>query len=209
MRKLDIETERDFRGDLRSDISLEMLSEAFLKELEKVRQLVDDSEFEDEPADDENGDDSEYSEVYGGDKGDLKKYQEKFMAYAEKLKQAVEQLYGEKHAKESANEKTEKATEEQMKTPWERGHKLGCGCPGCSAYREFHGIRLDGKNQGYMGGAMAMRTAEGKKETSKYEEASSKPCGGKLYHHFHGERAELRNVFGQQTKRFNFGRAGY
>ena len=194
-----------------NESSLEMLSEAFLTELEKIRQLVDDVEFEDDLTEDDEEEESEYAEVYGDLKDGMKKYHEKFKAYAEELRQAVEQAYGgEKHTKESkANEKKERV-EEHMKTPWERGHKLGCGCPGCTAYREFYGIKLN-EGQNYMGGAgaAAMKTTEARKEAPKYEETTSKPCKGRLYNFFHGERADLKSVLGQYTKKFNFGRIGY
>ena len=204
---------------------LEMLSDSFLEQLENVRRMLegfsgfsadfsagkDESAEESGEDDEDEEDESEYAEVYGASREELKKYVEKFRDYAKEIKRNAEEIYG-AEAGSAAKKRDERSGDDAgLKSPQGRGHKMGCGCPGCSAYREFFGIKFDGKNNLHSGlnSSPGMGLTAKRKETGKYEETSSKPCGGRLYNFFHGERAELKNVFGRYTGRFNFGRAGY
>jgi hypothetical protein len=203
-------------------LDLEILGDSFIERLEAITRALEKASsglssglkylkeaYEGDSEDDEE-DDAEYAEAYGGSKEELKKYAEKFREYAREVRRAVEEMYGEKP--DSGGERKANGDEDQrLKSPAERGHKLGCGCPGCTAYREFFGIKLDDKNNPHGGLDPSPLAASGKKkkDAGEYRETNSRPCGGRLYHHFHGKHGELKNVFGRYTGRFNFGRAGY
>lgn len=219
----------DFKNESSEAPDLEMLSDSFLEHLESVRQMMDefsadfsvgkdesieemDDEESDEDDEDDENDESEYAEVYGASKEELKKYTEKFKEYARSIKRGLEEIYGiGAENAENREKKRDEKTENDfgIKSPDERGHKMGCGCPGCAAYREFYGIKLENKTHSAGHAFSGFRMNESGKNAEKYEEKANRPCGGKLYGHFHGERADLKNVFGQYTGRFNFGRAGY
>jgi hypothetical protein len=195
-----------------AEMSLEMLSDSFRAELEKIKELLDEATDKDSEEDEE----TDYKEAYGRVDEEAKKYQEKFSKYAEKLKENLEKVYNDAIAKETdvKQERREKTAEKSIKSPWERGHKLGCGCPGCATYREFHGIAPDSNKTIFLiatdfeDAGPALKSKKGK--TDKYaEETGSKPCGGKLYNFFHGDRAEMKNILGSYTKNFNFARAGF
>jgi hypothetical protein len=191
------------------DIELEMLSDSFWKELEKIKELLDEAPEDEEECDEEEakyGDDA-------GTKEELQKYQEKLKVYAERIKDGLKKVYAGKAGNRNPQRSSKaEAAEPAPKNPWERGHKLGCGCAGCTVYRDFYGIKLDGK---YDGGSDIMtpdlRLAETQREAKRNyaEENSPKPCGGRLHNFFHGGRAELKNILGRYTKSFNFGLAGY
>ena len=202
---------------------MEMLGDSLLERLEGIIRMLDglsagfpdakeEAPGEDEDESGEDGDDEpEYSETYGASKEELRKYVEKFRDYAKEIKRNAEEIYGAASGNES-KKRDEKANDSGMKSPFERGHKMGCGCPGCSAYREFYGIKIERKTHfpGHaFSAAGAARINESGKRNEKYGEKSDRPCGGKLYNHFHGERAGLQRVLGSYTGGFNFGRAGY
>jgi hypothetical protein len=192
------------------EIDLEMLSDSFREELARIKEMMDDdSDSEDEEESDE--EESDYKEAYGGMNSEMKKYHEKLKKYAENLKENLRQVYADGENENGRKTEKNKENDEMMKSPLERGHKMGCGCPGCSAYREFFGIKIEGKNNLHFRPDTApdMGLAAKKKDINKYEEKNSRPCGGRMYNLFHGERAQLKNVFGRYTGNFNFGRAGY
>ncbi|NIO22834.1 MAG: hypothetical protein GTN38_02290 [Candidatus Aenigmarchaeota archaeon] len=179
----------------------------FLGEIEEIRDIVKgmelevSSEYEEE--DQEGEPEEEYSESL---EGDLKEYQERFRKYVESLEKEIRSLY-----RERGDEPREGYAEngEKVKTPWERGHKLGCGCPGCSAYRESHGIEL-GKNQNSDLKFPDLRFGSKKSERrEEYQESGSKPCGGKHYHFFHGKRSEFKRLLGNYARKLNLNLAGY
>jgi hypothetical protein len=179
------------------------------EEFEELKDMIKGIELElsEEYGDNESEEDEEYSESF---EEDLKEYQERFRRYAENLKKEIRNLYEPKENKSLDHRYNERGTErEEMKTPWERGHKLECGCPGCSAYREFHGIELvNNKDSDFklpdLGSVL--RKNERREE---YKESSSRPCGGKHYHFFHGERSEFRRLFGNYSRKLNLNLAGY
>ncbi len=189
--------------EFEGDIELEAISDLFLKELEKIGDMLEEVSYETEGEDEEG---KEYREVYGGAKEDIKEYQEKFKEYVERIKEGLEKIY-----MDMERNKENEGIEPKMKSPWERGHKLGCGCPGCTAYREFHGIKLnESRNNQNLRMKPDLMLAKNTSEKKKYnEETDSKPCGGRLYNFFHGGEAELKTVFGSYTKRFDFRTMGY
>ncbi|MCX6817486.1 MAG: hypothetical protein NTU57_01360 [Candidatus Aenigmarchaeota archaeon] len=182
---------------------LDLLSISFIEELVKIKELLDETteKSKDNKEDDE---DEEYAESYGDLKEELKRYHEKLKAYEKIIKEGISEAYG--SAKPEAPKKEETSKETEIVSPFDRGHKLGCGCPGCSAYRNFYGIRL-GNDKDDFGNILAAKTTT--KKTQNYEETASRPCGGKMFNHFHGERAGLSNALGGYTGRFSFKRAGY
>ncbi len=194
--------------DLEKEMDLEMLSDLFLEELEKIEDILEGIPGYEGIEEDEEG--KEYEEVYGdGTKEELKEYQKKFKKYVERIKDGLEKIYRSTERKVDRKENLEP----KMKSPWERGHKLGCGCPGCTAYRDFHGIKSN-DNQNYQSSRIRpdLRLAKNadKSKKNKYnEETDSRPCGGKHYHMFHGNNAGMKSVLGNYTKRFNFRPMGY
>lgn len=185
---------------------LEILSESFLDELENIKDFFKDiSDYE---LNEEDEEESEYREVYGDVSDELKEYQEKFSEYAEKIKKGLERMYG----GEAVNSKSGKNPEDV--NPFERGHKPGCGCPGCTAYEKKRGLRAEDSyvNQSSESDfdlKLASASKSSKKNKYVENETGDRPCKGKLYNHFHGEKSGLKNVLGNYTKRFNFSPAGY
>jgi hypothetical protein len=146
----------------------------------------------------------------GGIKEEIKKYQEKFREYAERIKEGLEGL-GKIYTGNGRNTEQTENMEPEMKSPWEKGHKLGCGCPGCTAYRDFHGIN-ENRNSQNSQTKPDLRLASRPKpaEKKRYgEETDSRPCGGKHYRLFHGNDAGMKTVLGNYTNRFNFRTMGY
>ncbi len=74
------------------------------------------------------------------------------------------------------------------------------------AFKEFYGIKTV-REERQADAPLSLMAV--KKRTEKYEEKSNRPCGGRLYNQFHGERANLRGIFGRYTGAFDFGNAGY
>jgi|GEM_PF-2117421 len=179
------------------------------EEFEEIREVIKEMELEisEECGDEESEEEGEYSESFGED---LKEYQERFRRYAEGLKKGIRSLYEPKENKRLDHEYNKRNGErEEMKTPWERGHRLGCGCPGCSAYREFHGIELrndHGSDFNLPDPGSILRENERREE---YKESGSRPCGGKHYLFFHGERSEFRRLLGNYSRKLNLNLAGY
>ncbi len=184
--------------------------DSLLEEIEEIGEIIKDLKFE-IPSEYEEEDREEEDEEYSESIDDLKEYQEKFRKYAENIKKELRNLYEPKETARSKDMYAERSREEEkIKTPWERGHKIGCGCPGCTKYREFYGINLDMPNQNSDLKFPDLRFASGKnKKMKKYEENEIRPCGGKLYNFFHGERAEFKRLLGNYSKKFNLNLAGY
>ena len=182
---------------------LDSISVSFLEELAKIKGLLDETAEKSKDDKEDDDADEEYAESYGDLKDTLKQYHEKLKAYEKIIKENISEAYGDAKPEAPKAEK-EIAKENDIISPFDRGHKLGCGCPGCSAYRDFYGIRLDGVKDALS--ILASKTAAKK---THYEETATRPCGGKMYNHFHGERAGLRNALGGYTGRFSFSRTGY
>jgi hypothetical protein len=204
-----------------TESNFEMLSDSLLERLETAMELLgripfdakpdadDDGSENDETETDEEDGEADYADAYAGGKEELKKYVEKFREYAKEIKKGSEAVYGEGG---KAAGKTRETTEADfgMKSPSERGHKMGCGCPGCSAFREFFGIKLDGeKNLQHGSNSFFQVLKPAERREGKYEDTGPRPCGGRMYNHFHGDRADLKNVFGKYTGDFNLGKAGF
>ena len=173
-----------------------------MEELAKIKELLDETADKSNDSEDDD-EDEEYSESYGDLKEELKRYHEKLKAYEKIIKEGVSEAYG--SAKPETPKKEETPKETELVSPFDRGHKLGCGCPGCNAYRDFYGIMM-GNDKDDSVSILAAKTATKK---TQYEESATRPCGGKMYNHFHGERAGLRNALGGYTGRFSFSRTGY
>ena len=178
---------------------------SLLEELEEIRDVIKEIELEvsSEYEEDTGEEDEEYESF-----DDLKEYQERFRKYAESIKRELKNY---QPREEKRNVYTETAKEkEEIKTPWERGHKLGCGCPGCTKYRENHGINLEVLNQNSDLKLLDWRSSRGRNEKKgEYKEGETKPCGGKFYHFFHGKRAEFKKLFGEYSKKLDLNLAGY
>jgi len=170
-----------------------------IEEFEEIR----DSVREMEPEDPEGEEEEEYSESLD----DLRGYQERFTKYAEGLERDIRDLYKAKDERPDHDYREEGIRKEGVKTPWERGHKLGCGCPGCSAYREFHGIELANR-QDHDIEFTVPRSASGVRERME-EYGEKRPCGGKHYHFFHGKRKDFGRIFGDYSGKLNLNLAGY
>ncbi|UCC92063.1 MAG: hypothetical protein JSV39_02265 [Candidatus Aenigmatarchaeota archaeon] len=190
--------------EFESVMDIETLSDSFLEELEQIKDVLE--EISDYERDEEEDEESEYREVYGGTKEEIKEYQKKFREYVESIKEGLEKIY-----ESSKNNRERAEPEAKTKSPWERGHKFACGCPGCAAYRESHGIRMDkNRNNQNLQTKTDLRLADKKSKNNKYsDETDSRPCGGKHYHLFHGEEAGMKTVLGNYTNSFNFARMGY
>lgn len=182
---------------------LDLLSFSFIEELAKIKGLLDET-AEKSKDDKEDDEDAEYAESYGDLKEELKRYHEKLKAYEKIIKENISEAYGSAKPETPKAEK-EIANENDIISPFDRGHKLGCGCPGCNAYRDFYGIMMGNDKDDFIS-ILAAKTTTRK---ANYEETATRPCGGKMFNHFHGERAGLRNALGGYTGRFSFNRAGY
>jgi hypothetical protein len=193
-------------------------ADAFLDMIEKMMRLIDDfpmdsiDAFEgeaDDPSDDgEDGPENEYGESYEETGEELREYVRKFREYAGSIKNDAGAIYG--SGKRAVKRNEEKPDDFFLRSPQERGHKMGCGCPGCGAYREFFGIKIGGETLPSSASIVKETSMAAKsKDAGKYEETGSRPCGGRLFSHFHGERADLKNVLGKYTPAFDFSRAGY
>lgn len=185
--------------------------DSFAEEFEEIRDILKEMEFEfsgDYEVEEDEDDEEEYSESL---EGDLKGYQEKFSRYAESIKKEIRDY----EPKETGNRETvyaeNKIEGERVKTPWERGHKLGCGCPGCAKYRKLHGIDLEAVNRDsdLKFPDLRFTSTKGEKGEKEYIESEGRPCGGKLYQFFHGSRAEFKRLLGNYLKKLNLNLAGY
>jgi len=187
--------------------------DSLLEDIGEMRDIIKDMELEisseyEWNEDQKDEEDEEYSESV---EDELKEYQKKFRKYAESLRKELRNLY---EPKENGNNEIvyieKKGEKEGIKTPWERGHKLGCGCPGCTKYREFYAIRLETANRNSDLRFPDLRFASKKSEAKReYKESEARPCGGKFHHFFHGNKAEFKKLFGNYLKKLNLNLAGY
>jgi hypothetical protein len=153
--------------------------------------------------DDEDEEDEEYGA--GTLSEEVRKYQREFHRYAEIITRELARLgYDTEHGGDdtkytdnmkiqdpalspSAQKKAE--PEQQEKNPFERGHKWGCGCAGCSAFRvSFYssGMSFEDLNLPETvseGGARTQVTTYTRK---RKEDPSDYPCGGRLRGMFSG-----------------------
>ena len=89
---------------------------------------------------DEEVEDNEYDSGRLTEKA--KRYQREFRKYVERIRQDLSEMgygpkAGGKDARDTHNSRKEKAKDPESEIrPIERGHKFGCGCRGCSAFRE-------------------------------------------------------------------------
>jgi hypothetical protein len=72
------------------EFDLETLSESFLEELGKIKEIAEDISGR---YDEEDEEESEYKELYGVSKEELKEYQQKFREYAAQVKEGLGKLY--------------------------------------------------------------------------------------------------------------------
>jgi len=149
--------------------------------------------------DDEDEEDEEYGARTLGE--EVRKYQREFHRYAEiitgelaRLGYVIETSGNDtKHAdavrimEPSAQQNAE--SEQQEKNPFERGHKWGCGCAGCSSFRgnfyssgtSFEELNVpETVSRNEAGRQVAGYTSKRKEDPSEY------PCGGKLRGMFSG-----------------------
>ncbi len=180
-----------------------------LEELEKIgeesRNLEADKNVR---HDDEDVDENEEEEYSGPMEKEMKKYQEKFREYVKSIRKNIRILYEPEEDAPMEKQYSEKGDERNdIKSPWERGHKLGCGCPGCTRYREVHGIVLENNHAGIKLHGLELSKRERPK--NEYKENNARPCGGKHYHFFHGKGADFKRLFRGYFKKLNLNLAGY
>jgi hypothetical protein len=184
---------------------------SFAEEFEEIRETLKEMESE-FSGDYEAREDQEDEEEYSGSLGDdLKGYQERFRRYAESIKKEIRDYAPEERSEMAyAENRIGEGGIEEVKTPRERGHKLGCGCPGCAKYRELHGIDLEAVSQDPHLKFPDLRPGSqrsGKGE--EYREMERRPCGGKHRHLFRGKRAEFKRLMGNYHDNLNLNLAGY
>ncbi len=190
-----------------------------LKDLEEIKDIIREMEFdatdeEDEREGMEEREEEEYSESF---ENELKEYQEKFREYTKSIKRELRNFYKQevkdaKRIETTYAERAERMREKEgIKTPWERGHKLGCGCPGCVKYRKFYGIEIERIQDPHSSISETLNIASTRKEREKvrYTENQRRPCGGRFYLFFHGKRAEFKRLFGKYSEGLNLNLAGY
>jgi hypothetical protein len=120
----------------------------------------------------------------------FRKYQREFRKYIEVIKRDLRELaYGNADGRKSTNREdyagkgdVERNRDPDLETsPWERGHKWGCGCPACTKFRdhflasEFTDFSIPDARDSFL---MT-------KETNAYnnehrDNPGDYPCGGKL-----------------------------
>jgi hypothetical protein len=143
-----------------------------------------DEEDTDEPEDEE---EEEYSAGTLSDK--VRKYQREFGKYVDIIKRDLKdmgyQLKGSRDP-QKRDEYTNKDGRKRLrepgaeKSPFDRGHKFGCGCPGCTAFRRrfFEDVTdfsiPDSRKT-------LTRDIESKRYTREHRDSRADyPCGGKL-----------------------------
>jgi hypothetical protein len=186
-------------------IDLEELSRVIgevLGELDDLPGLVyDDGEDDDE-------DDEEYKSGTLGE--EMKRYQREFRKHAEIIRKELQKkgyrIDTDGRGRDplrplqySAGKKSD-SDPEAYRSPSERGHKFGCGCPGCTSFRE----RIFGEGMGDIS-LLDIRAGLARPVSSKYEsprkkEPSEYPCGGKLRGFFHGKEGFLKYTFMEMGK---------
>lgn len=149
-------------------------------------------------SDEEDYDDYEDEEVeesdYGGDSlaDEVSRYQRRFQRYADMIKQdLLEMGYAPRQGTEGyAKPKMLEAGEEaEVRSPGSRGHKPGCGCPGCTAFMQK--LFKDGPETGFVPDmsdmslpdirtAHSARAVKTEQQSRKKQDPGSYPCGGKL-----------------------------
>ena len=197
------------------DSEIEMLSDSFLEELKKLKDILEDSGLSGySEGDEEETEEKEYAMSLSAE--DMKKYQEKFEKRVREIKEGLEKIYetGKGKEKDTVYSKNEKMKDlSGMKSPWERGHKLGCGCPGCTKYREFHGIPDRNAHQEQNPGMEIPdpRFSGNSKKSKHYveKESDTRPCGGKYWQIFHRKKG-MDSVFGSYGREaLKSGMVGY
>lgn len=165
--------------------SLLLSIKEILEESKTVPRLLYTDEEDSDSEDEEDVEEGDYDKGRLTDKA--KRYQREFGKYVESIRNDLEEmLYGTNGSGKDGDEKPydkKKVTKDPGSdtSPSERGHKFGCGCRGCSSFREkffSDGITdfsiTDGRT------SIMMR-----KDTKSYvrdhrDKAGDYPCGGKM-----------------------------
>lgn len=145
----------------------------------------DEEDYDDEEPDAE---EEEYDGFSLSEK--VRKYQREFRKYVEiirkdlgdmgyDIREGRTDVKGAEYAGKKDQERQRDSDSEI--SPWERGHKWGCGCPGCTSFREnFISKEImdfsipDGRSSYLMAKETNADKSEHKDDSSQY------PCGGKL-----------------------------
>lgn len=173
-------------------VSLEEAMERLEESFERAYGDEEDSDDEEEPDAEERG----YVGLSLSEK--VKKHQREFRKYIEVIRKDLREMgYGTQEGAKAAKDGEyagKKADERQRapeaeKDPWERGHKWGCGCPGCTRFRENF-LEKEAMDFSIPDGRSALlRTKDTSAYKSEHKDDSSEyPCGGKL-------RGMFRNGF--------------
>ncbi len=162
--------------------------------------------LDEEDTDDEEEPDAEEEEYESGTLAEeVKRYQREFRRYIRMIRKGLEDLgYVSKARRGSGNGMEyshgshggskdgarSKARDPQDDiTPWDRGHKWGCGCPGCTSFREA--FLSESVTDFSIPDTRSTGPDSGSKEPASYDpghkdNVSDYPCGGKLRGMFKG-----------------------
>ena len=142
-------------------------------------------EEDSDPDEEEEVEDNEYDSGRLTEKA--KRYQREFRKYVERIRQDLNEMgYGPKEGGKDARDahysRKQKARDPESEiSPSERGHKFGCGCRGCSAFREspFNDGITDFSITDSRKTLSMVR--EGKSYAREHKESPGDyPCGGKM-----------------------------
>jgi hypothetical protein len=154
---------------------------------------------DEEDADDDDEPDAEEEEYESCTLAEeVKRYQREFRRYIRMIRKGLEDLgYVPKGRQDSGNdgEYSKDSAREKVRdpqadiNPWDRGHKWGCGCPGCTAFKED--FLSDGMTDFSIPDIRGTASGSGSKEATNYDpghkdDRSDYPCGGKLRGMFKG-----------------------
>jgi len=157
--------------------------------LANIAQMSGSVHADEEDNDDEEDDDEEEEYSCGTLADKVLRYQKEFRKYIEIIKHDLEdmgydfkRLQQDKDARYSHKDGQQKLKDpEAEKSPFERGHKFECGCPGCTAFREsfFADVITDFSIPDSR--KMIALDVEVKRYASDHKDnPSDYPCGGKL-----------------------------
>jgi len=158
-----------------------------------IEEILDDAEdvsgpFHDVEEEDEEEEQEEYANVTLSEK--VKRYQRGFRKYVESIKRELEDMGYDfrrgrgkaKTAEYSDGKELEKLPDhEAQKSPFERGHKWGCGCRGCMSFREgFLPRDIEDSSLPDKRGTLPVRIEVRGYSEKRKQESADYPCGGKL-----------------------------
>ncbi|MBN2330575.1 MAG: hypothetical protein JXC85_02065 [Candidatus Aenigmarchaeota archaeon] len=154
----------------------------------EARFRVGDYDEEDSDEEDPDDEEEEYDRLSLSEK--VRKYQREFSRYVDAIRKDLDEIgYGVRTAKETLKRPDYAGQQrpdvsldpDSEKSPSERGHKWGCGCPGCTKFRENF-MSKETVDFSIPDGRTALFRAkdDGVYSSEHKDDASEYPCGGKL-----------------------------